>query len=82
MVRYPCTHGCISIKPPFPFIHTHIIYRAPQVVAPGSKPRPQGERMAASYINFYIANGGVVMPAFGGEADEADERWGGLGGVR
>ena len=45
------------------------------LVAPGSKPRPEGERMAASYINFYIANGGVVMPAFGGEAAEADERW-------
>jgi agmatine deiminase len=24
-----------------------------------------GERLALSYVNFYIANGGVVMPAFG-----------------
>ncbi len=28
----------------------------------GSKPRRAGERLAASYINFYIANGGIVMP--------------------
>ncbi|MGH8139350.1 MAG: agmatine deiminase [Steroidobacteraceae bacterium] len=28
----------------------------------GSRPRPAGERLAASYVNFYIANGGIVMP--------------------
>ena len=28
----------------------------------GSKARRAGERLAASYVNFYIANGGVVMP--------------------
>jgi len=28
----------------------------------GTKPRPAGERMAGSYVNFYIANGGIVMP--------------------
>ena len=27
--------------------------------------------MAGSYINFYIANGGVVMPGFGVPQDEA-----------
>jgi len=42
--------------------------------APGTKPRKAGDRLAASYINFFIANGGVVMPAFGGEAAEADAR--------
>ena len=26
--------------------------------------RPEGERLAGSYINFYIANGGVVAPQF------------------
>jgi agmatine deiminase len=36
----------------------------------GTLPRLPGERLAASYINFYIANGGVVMPAFGGSRDE------------
>ena len=28
----------------------------------GTRPRPPGERLAGSYANFYIANGGVVMP--------------------
>ncbi|EFN59623.1 hypothetical protein CHLNCDRAFT_133066 [Chlorella variabilis] len=40
----------------------------------GSKPRVAGDRMAASYANYYICNGGVVMPAFGGEAAAADEQ--------
>lgn len=31
-----------------------------------------GDRMAASYINFYICNGGIVMPALGQEP--ADSR--------
>ena len=26
--------------------------------------RPEGERLAASYINFYIANGGIILPQF------------------
>lgn len=30
----------------------------------GTLPRQPGNRMAASYINFYIGNGVVVMPAF------------------
>ncbi len=36
----------------------------------GTIPRREGDRMAASYINFYIANGGVVMPFFNDPADE------------
>ena len=28
----------------------------------GTKPRRAGERLAASYVNFYLANGGVVVP--------------------
>jgi agmatine deiminase len=35
-----------------------------------AKPRLSGERLAGSYINFYIANGGVVMPLFGDPHDE------------
>ena len=31
--------------------------------------RPVGERLAGSYINFYIANGGIVMPQFNDEYD-------------
>jgi agmatine deiminase len=30
----------------------------------------QGERLALSYINFYIANGGIVMPVFGVPEDD------------
>lgn len=33
------------------------------------KPRLAGTRLAASYVNFYIANGGIVVPGFG------DEKW-------
>ena len=32
--------------------------------------RTAGERLAASYVNFYIANGAIVMPFFGDPADE------------
>lgn len=31
--------------------------------------RKAGDRLAASYMNFYIANGGVIMPGFGVETD-------------
>lgn len=32
-----------------------------------AKPRLAGTRLAASYVNFYIANGGIIAPAFGDE---------------
>ena len=47
----------------------------------GSKPRQAGDRMAASYVNFYLPNGGVVVPQFGGEAAAADARWGACQGL-
>jgi agmatine deiminase len=31
-------------------------------VAEGSQPRSAGHRLAASYVNFYIGNGRIVMP--------------------
>lgn len=40
------------------------------VPVPGTVPRSAGTRLAASYANFYIANGGVVMPLFGVPEDE------------
>jgi agmatine deiminase len=30
----------------------------------GTLPREEGDRMAASYINFYLCNGGAVIPSF------------------
>lgn len=36
--------------------------------------RPAGERLAGSYINFYIANGGIIMPQFDDRHDEAARR--------
>lgn len=40
----------------------------------GEEVRRPGERLAASYVNFYFANHAVVMPAFGGENEESDKR--------
>lgn len=34
-----------------------------------AKPRLAGTRLAASYVNFYIANGGIIVPQFG------DQKW-------
>lgn len=36
----------------------------------GTLPREKGDRLAASYANFYIANGGVIVPAFDDPNDE------------
>jgi agmatine deiminase len=41
------------------------------VASEGTKPRAGGERLAASYVNFYIANGGVVMPLLDPRTDRA-----------
>ena len=40
----------------------------------GTKPRAAGERLAASYVNFYIANGGIVMPLLDARTDPAAAR--------
>ena len=40
----------------------------------GEDVREEGERLAASYVNFYFSNGAVVLPAFGGENEESDRR--------
>lgn len=34
-----------------------------------AKPRTSGTRLAASYVNFYIANGAIITPQFG------DKKW-------
>jgi agmatine deiminase len=41
------------------------------VARKGTKPRPAGDRLAASYVNFYIANGGIVMPLLDPRTDRA-----------
>jgi agmatine deiminase len=40
-------------------------------VAENRMNRAAGERLGASYVNFYIANGAVIAPAFGVETDDA-----------
>ena len=40
-------------------------------VVEGTLPRRTGDRLAGSYINFYIANGGVIMPIFDDPHDRA-----------
>ena len=45
----------------------------------GREQRKAGERLAASYVNFYITNGGVLIPQFEDEMDaEAVNIIGGL----
>ncbi len=40
----------------------------------GEDVREVGERLAASYVNFYISNGGVLVPQFGDTNDAAAVR--------
>lgn len=32
----------------------------------------KGKRLTLSYLNFYFVNGGIIVPVFGGEAQETD----------
>ena len=38
---------------------------------PDAKPRPGGGRLAGSYVNFYLADGRVIMPLLDERTDEA-----------
>lgn len=40
----------------------------------GEDEREVGERLAASYVNFYFSNDAVVMPVFGGDNEASDKR--------
>jgi agmatine deiminase len=44
------------------------------VARAGTRARRAGERLAASYVNFYIANGGIVMPLLDARTDRAAAR--------
>lgn len=44
------------------------------VFEPGEDVREAGERLAASYVNFYFSNGAVIVPAFGGDNRDSDRR--------
>ena len=44
------------------------------IFEPGEDEREAGERLAASYVNFYFANGCILLPQFGGENEESDKR--------
>ena len=44
----------------------------PDHIKNGFCPRIPGERLPASYINHYIANGGAVVPRFGGYSADRD----------
>lgn len=41
---------------------------------PGEEKREAGERLAASYVNFYISNGGVIVPQFEDAHDQTAVR--------
>ncbi|WP_040260190.1 agmatine deiminase [Pseudomonas massiliensis] len=40
-------------------------------VAAGSQPRDPSVRLAGSYVNFLIVNGGIIAPSFGEATDDA-----------
>ena len=40
----------------------------------GSQPRDPSIRLAGSYVNFLIVNGGIIAPAFGDPLDAEAER--------
>ena len=44
------------------------------ILQPKARKRDDGSRLTLSYINFYIANGGIVMPGFADAADKAAYR--------
>lgn len=44
------------------------------VFEPGEDTRTEGERLAASYVNFYFTNDSILLPQFGGENGASDAR--------
>ncbi len=52
-----------KIHQPDPVMITGIEAQGVEII-PETKPRQAGDRMAASYVNFYLCNGGAVVPTF------------------
>jgi agmatine deiminase len=51
-------------------IHRTYFESAGLKIAPQSKQRPMNERLAASYLNLYFVNGGLIVPKFNQKTDE------------
>jgi agmatine deiminase len=72
LVRFTDAKGrkleVLKIQQPEPVLATEAEARG-VLPAEGTYPRKAGARMAASYINFYICNRGIVMPSFGDPQD-------------
>ena len=66
----PSIRACQSFPASNP-VRTTRAEAAGVVTGTGAKPRSPGERLAASYVNFYIANGGVVVPLLDARTDRA-----------
>ena len=41
-----------------------------EVEQPRARQTKDGRRLSASYVNFYMANGGIVMPSFEDSQDQ------------
>lgn len=59
-----------KLHQPEPMIMTQAEARGIKA-SPGSKPRRAGNRMAASYVNFYFYNAGAIVPTFEDPHDHA-----------
>jgi agmatine deiminase len=60
----------VKVPLPKPMYSTEDDVRSVEAVD-GVKTRESGVRLAGSYVNFYICNGGVVMPGLGDEESDA-----------
>ena len=59
----------IRIHQPTPVLLTSEEAEGIDYTAGGRRARQAGERQAASYVNFYICNGGVIVPLFNDPKD-------------
>lgn len=60
----------VKVRIPAPVLISEAESEGVDAVA-GTLPRQCGDRLAASYINYYTCNGGIVMPAFNDPQDNS-----------